>query len=184
MSARAAVTSQPVIPALSSARVRMQIAPRPEVRSGRRERVRRVVVGVDGSPNSLAALKRAVVQARVRAAELDVVHVIADDADEAADSAARAMLGELVDRVAPDEAGVRLRLRVERGKPATVLLVVSAGAELLIIGAREHSAHGNLLGGDTVPRCLDYAGCDVDVCADQRDDPRTHHRLEAADEHQ
>ena len=164
MSTAVAATSQPAIP------VRRPTAPHLALRSGHREHVRRIVVGVDGSPNSLAALSRAIVQARVRAAELDIVQVIPDDADEAAASAARAALRELVARCAPDGVDVPVRLRVERGQPSVVLLVVSAGAELLIIGAREHSAHGNMLGGQTVPRCLDYAQCDVDVCADHQDE--------------
>jgi nucleotide-binding universal stress UspA family protein len=155
MSAPVAVTAQLAIPARLPVRL---------------ERVRRVVVGVDGSPNSLAALRRAVMQARLRSAELDVVQVIPHDADKAAVSAARAMLEELIDRFVPDKASVVMRLRVERGQPADVLLVVSAGAELLIVGARKNSARGNMLGGDTVPRCLDHARCHVDVCADHHDE--------------
>jgi nucleotide-binding universal stress UspA family protein len=170
MSSPAAVTPRPAIAARSAVRVRTRTTPHLEVRSGRPERIRRVVVGVDGSPNSVAALKRAIVQARSRAAELDVVQAIPDDADDAAANAARAALGQLIDRIVPDQAGIRVRPRVERGHPAAVLLVVSAGAELLIIGARKHSARGNMLGGDTVPRCLGYARCHVDVCADHHDE--------------
>lgn len=131
--------------------------------SVRRGHAHRVVVGVDGSPNSLAALRRAIAQAHLRNAELHVIRVIPEDADEPTAAAAQAALRDLIARFGPD---VPVRLRVERGEPAAVLLVVSAGAELLVIGARAHSAHGNLFGGDTVPRCLDYAQCHVDVCAD------------------
>ena len=59
------------------------------------------------------------------------------------------------------------RLVVEPGEPAAVLVRLSASAELLVIGARAHSEEGNLLGGVTVPRCLDRAWCPVDICADQ-----------------
>jgi nucleotide-binding universal stress UspA family protein len=138
--------------------------------SVRRRHAHRVVVGVDGSPNSLAALRRAIAQARLRNAELDVVRVLPEDADEPTAAAARTGLRELIARLGPDGPGVPVRLRVERGDPAAVLLVVSAGAELLVIGARAHSAHGNMFGGDTVPRCLDYAQCHVDVCADHHGD--------------
>jgi nucleotide-binding universal stress UspA family protein len=138
--------------------------------SVRRRHAHRVVVGVDGSPNSLAALGRAITQARLRDAELDVVRVIPEDADESAAAAARAGLRGLIARLGPDRPDVPVRLRVERGEPAAVLLVVSAGAELLVIGARAHSARGNMFGGDTVPRCLDYAQCHVDVCADHHGD--------------
>lgn len=127
---------------------------------------RRVVVGVDWSPNSLAALRRAGAQARQRHAELDVVHVIPDDADAFTAASARATLRGVTGRVLPDDMEVPVRLRVEPGNPATVLLVVSAGAELLIIGAREHSEQGNIFGGYTVPRVLGNASCQVDICAD------------------
>jgi nucleotide-binding universal stress UspA family protein len=167
MSAPVAATSQPAIPTRLPART--QTAQHPALRSGRREHVRRVVVGVDGSSNSIAALRRAIVQARLLAAELDVVHALPDHADEAAASTARAMLRKLIADCLPDGVDIPFRLRVERGDPSTVLLVVSAGAELLIIGARKHSARGNMLGGDTVPRCLDYAPCRVDVCADHHE---------------
>jgi nucleotide-binding universal stress UspA family protein len=141
---------------------------RPDTGSVRRRH--RVVVGVDGSPNSLAALGRAIAQARLRDAELDVVRVIPEDAGEPTAAAAHAALRELIARLGPDGPDVPVRLRVERGDPAAVLLVVSAGAELLVIGARAHSAHGNMFGGHTVPRCLDYAQCHVDVCADHHGD--------------
>ena len=95
---------------------------------------RRVVVGVDGSPGSAAAFRCAASQARQRNASLDVVCVISGDADAAAARQARAMLGELTRRECPLGAGVPVRLRVERGDPQVVLLLVSAGAELLING--------------------------------------------------
>jgi nucleotide-binding universal stress UspA family protein len=95
---------------------------------------RRVVVGVDGSPDSAAAFVRAASQARQRNATLDVVHVLPDDADGRAEIMAKVMLGEFTRRVCPYGVGAPVRLRVERGNPQTVLLMVSAGAELLITG--------------------------------------------------
>ena len=40
-------------------------------------------------------------------------------------------------------------------------------AEVLVIGGRIHSEHGNLLGGDVVPYCLAHAACPVIICANQ-----------------
>jgi K+-sensing histidine kinase KdpD len=37
---------------------------------------RRIVVGIDGSPNSVSAPRRAVTQARQRHAELELVYVV------------------------------------------------------------------------------------------------------------
>jgi nucleotide-binding universal stress UspA family protein len=135
---------------------------------GQRRHVSRVVVGVDGSANSLAALRRAAAQARARKVALEVVHVLSADASERDVKAARLTLRTTVSRVCPgDFTGAPPRLRVERGDAAAVLLVVSAGADLLVIGARERCETGNLFDGPTVSRCADYAACPVDVCADQ-----------------
>jgi len=90
---------------------------------------RRIVVGVDGSPNSVAALRRAVTQAGRRHAELELVYVVAPGAG---------------------------RLAIEAGTQQRRDVV-----------GRAHSEEGNLLGGVTVPRCLDRALCPVDICADQ-----------------
>ena len=98
---------------------------------------RRVVVGVDGSPGSAAAFVRAAAQARQRSATLDVVYVLPEDADTRAATMARVMLGEFTRRVCPYGVGAPVRFRVERGNPRAVLLLVSAGAELLITGGRD-----------------------------------------------
>ena len=128
---------------------------------------RRIVVGVDGSPNSVAALRRAAAQADLRHAELELVYVVAPGAGPLAIKAGTQQLTDVVGRAFPDGPGAPARLVVESGEPAAVLVRLSASAELLVIGARAHSEEGNLLGGVTVPRCLDRAFCPVDICADQ-----------------
>lgn len=113
-----------------------RVAPEPAIgQPGRRwldPAHRRVVVGVDGSPDSAAALVQAASQARQRNATLDVVHVLPEDADARAAVLARVMLGEFTRRVCPYGVGAPVRFRVERGNPHTMLLMVSADAELLI----------------------------------------------------
>src|ERR1022692_1083516 len=128
---------------------------------------RRIVVGVDGSPNSVAALHRAITQARQRHAELELVYVVTPGAGPLAIEAGTQLLRDVAGRAFSGGPGVRARLLVESGEPAAVLVQLSASAELLVIGARAHSEEGNLLGGVTVPRCLDRALCPVDICADQ-----------------
>ncbi len=95
---------------------------------------RRVVVGVDYSPNSASAFQRAAAQARQRNAMLDVVYVLPEDADARAAAMAKVMLGEFTRRQCPYGVGAPVRLRVEHGDPRVVLPLVGAGAELLIIG--------------------------------------------------
>ncbi|MEU5878663.1 universal stress protein [Spirillospora sp. NPDC047279] len=138
----------------------MQVIPEP----------RRVVVGVDGSSNSIAALRRASQEAARRHARLDVVRVLSTGpghADRLARSAREwGRLRALAARIVPRPRQITTRLRVMYGEPAAVLTKVAQHAELLVIGARVHSEHGNLLGGDTVPAVLQHAPCEVIICAD------------------
>jgi nucleotide-binding universal stress UspA family protein len=73
----------------------------------------RVVVGVDGSPNSVAALHLAMSEALRRHAELDIVHLIAPDASNAQVSGAADMLRDIVSREFP---GRRHRGRAAPGR--------------------------------------------------------------------
>lgn len=127
---------------------------------------RRLVVGVDGSPNSLAALRRAVRQADAQGLGLDIVYVIPVGSSAQAEASGYEMLDELVRAAAPQGLGVPAERLVAQGEPARTLVALSDGAERLIIGARLNSEYGNLLGGDVVPYCLAHTGCPVDVCAD------------------
>lgn len=133
---------------------------------------RSVVVGVDGSPNSMAALRRAAREASERHARLDVVRVM-----EPGDGPARRpfnairewlRLRRLVARLIPRSRHLTTRLRVLHGEPGPVLAGAAERAELLVVGARAHSEHGNPLGGDTVPVVRERARCEVVICADQR----------------
>ncbi|MGH3067327.1 MAG: universal stress protein [Streptosporangiaceae bacterium] len=93
-----------------------------------------VVVVVDGSPESGAALRQAASQARQRNALLDIVFIVPDGTDVPASLLARVRLGEFTRRECPYGMGVAVRLRVERGDPQRVLAEVAAEAELLISG--------------------------------------------------
>lgn len=104
----------------------------PVQRLPRERPLRRVVVAVDGSAGSAAAFQRAAAQARQRNALLEVVCVLPPGADAPAATMARVMLGQFTRRQCPYGVGAPMRLRVERGDPQAVLLVVGAGAELLV----------------------------------------------------
>jgi K+-sensing histidine kinase KdpD len=124
-----------------------------------------VVVGVDGSRNSIAALRRADRQAGRRLSFLEIVYVIRAGACETEVTAARDLLRRIVRAALPDGPRVRAGRRVERGNPADILVRLSKGAELLVIGSRARAGQ-HVLGGPTVSHCLDYAFCPVDICAD------------------
>jgi nucleotide-binding universal stress UspA family protein len=129
-----------------------------------------VVVGVDGSRNSLAALRRAAEEADRRHARLDVIQVISPD-EQASPRLLWTIvrwlrLRSLVARAIPRAQHITTRLRIAYGRPPKVLPDAAAHAELLVIGAREHSERGNPLGGETVPAVLTSSPCEVLVCAD------------------
>jgi nucleotide-binding universal stress UspA family protein len=125
-----------------------------------------VVVGVDGSPNSIAALRRAARQARRRLSELMIVYVIPVGSGAVEAEAAGDTLSGAVQAAFPDGLRMAAGRRVERGEPAKVLVWLSRRAELLVIGSRTSPTHDHILGGPTVSHCLDYAYCPVDICAD------------------
>ncbi|WP_067799789.1 universal stress protein [Actinomadura formosensis] len=131
---------------------------------------RSVVVGVDGSPNSMAALRRAAREATERRARLDVVRVLEPDGGAGPRPLRTARewlrLRDLVAHALPRGQHLTTRLRIVRGEPGMALVKAAEHAELLVLGARAHSEHGNPLGGDTVPVVRTRATCPVVICAD------------------
>jgi nucleotide-binding universal stress UspA family protein len=131
---------------------------------------RSVVAGVDGSPNSMAALRRAAREALERHARLDVVRILGTGGDTAPRLYRTARewlrLRRLVAHEIPRTQHLNTRLRVLHGAPGEVLARAAEHAELLVIGARVHSEHGNPLGGDTVPVVRERARCRIVICAD------------------
>ena len=128
-----------------------------------------VVVGVDGSPNSMAALRRGAAEAERREARLDVVQISRSGSSWTImrNASDWLRLRSLVAAALPTAQHVTTRLRIAHGTPAQALINAARGAEMLVIGAREHSEHGSPLGGDTVPAVMSGAQCEVVVCADQ-----------------
>jgi nucleotide-binding universal stress UspA family protein len=125
-------------------------------------------VGVDGSPNSLAALRRGAILAAQRGTGLEMIHVIPPETDLSAVGRGYEMLAAATKCAAA--AGLHVhdaRQLVVCGNPAEALVQRSADAQVLVIGGRFNSAEGNLLGGDVAPYCLTHAARPVDVCADQ-----------------
>ncbi|XVQ09675.1 universal stress protein [Spirillospora sp. CA-255316] len=131
-----------------------------------------VIVGVDGSPNSIAALRRAATEARRRHARLDVVRILAPDSDP--DSRRLRTIKEwlrlrnLVARTVPLSQHITTRLRFAYGEPSEVLTAQAAHGELVVIGARAHSEHGSPIGGHTVPHVWVHTRCELIICADHR----------------
>ncbi len=118
---------------------------------------RRTMVGVDGSPNSLAALKWAVDFAApgstVVAVQVWDASPLAVGADEFffpdASGIASTRFNHLVDDldVSADSKSVKLERRFLHGRPRDVLLDEAASVDLVVAGARGHGAVGSTLLG-------------------------------------
>ena len=136
-----------------------------------------IVVGVDGSENSVAALHWALAQASLRPgtlvnAVLTWAYPVSTAASypmggglpEAVDmtSNAEASLLRLLDGIEVPE-GVELRPLVREGAASSVLIEESRDADLLVIGRRGHGTLLGLLLGSIANQCTHHADCPVVV---------------------
>jgi nucleotide-binding universal stress UspA family protein len=134
--------------------------------------VQRIVVGVDGSPAAVEAARWAALEAAGRDADLEVVHawsvppvvglydavvVTPEPFEAAAAEVLRQALAE-VDAVAP---AVRRRGEARIGAARSVLVDASAGADLLVVGARGRTGMAGLLLGSVSDHVLHHAPCSV-----------------------
>ncbi|MDH6115479.1 nucleotide-binding universal stress UspA family protein [Kitasatospora sp. MAP12-15] len=131
----------------------------------------RVVVGVDGSPSSYAALRWAIRHAQLIGGTVDAVGawetlvaygwsapVIAPDLDE---GVARRKFDQELAEVLGDGQPVEVRRRLVPGNPADVLIDAARGAELLVVGSRGHGTFARALLGSVSERCALHAPCPV-----------------------
>nr|BFD81804.1 universal stress protein [Streptomyces sp. Xyl84] len=140
----------------------------------------RVVVGVDGSPSSYAALRWAVRYARLVGGVVETIHAWDTPSDvgwtgPAIDpefdlEQARERFAEELDSVFADQqrpAGLREHL-VE-GDPSEVLIRASQGAEVLVVGSRGRGAFRRAMLGSVSQRCAQHAACPVVVVRQDHD---------------
>jgi nucleotide-binding universal stress UspA family protein len=140
-----------------------------------------IVVGLDGSEQSAAALRWSVKECRLRGSPLVAVHVwqspyllgLRDPAlgwpyfDPAVidrDHLEELARDQLTRAVAPARgSGVELQELLVEGNPAEALIELSAGAEMLVLGSRGHTALSGLLLGSVSHACATHATCPVVV---------------------
>jgi nucleotide-binding universal stress UspA family protein len=137
------------------------------------EKERRIVVGVDGSPSSKAALAWAIHQAELTGAVVEAVIAwrypgeygfpspVADNADY--EALAAKVVKDAIAEVSGQAGPVEVRPRVVEGHAAEALLAASAGAELLVVGSRGHGGFVEALLGSVSQNMVHHARCPVVV---------------------
>jgi nucleotide-binding universal stress UspA family protein len=136
--------------------------------------VRRIVVGVDTSAESVAALRWACREASFRGAEVHAVHVreelchsLASYAVPAISDSNEVAVEDVVREVHADHApDVKLRVEVVDGLAARVLLDRCAGAEMLILGTSSDEPGSPRSAGPVIRACLRRASCPVVVISE------------------
>ncbi len=114
----------------------------------------RVVVGVDGTALSEAAIGFAIAEARARDCGITLVHAIDDEKQRAAAETMLTRVGvEYMD----------IRTVVVADLASRVLIEESAGAPLIVVGSRGHGGLGGMLLGSVSQAVVHRAHCPVAV---------------------
>lgn len=145
--------------------------------------VRRMVVGVDGSPAAEAALARAIHEAEVWDAELTAVAGVpvgsgsgilawlpaAVDHEAVLRDVAEG-LDVVVDRALADHPGLQVRRHVLDGTGAALLTEFSTAVDLVVVGSRGRGGFAGLLLGSTSQAVLHHSVCPVMVVTTKAED--------------
>jgi nucleotide-binding universal stress UspA family protein len=144
----------------------------------------KIVVGVDGSPSSRAALRWAVRQAVLTGGTVDAVMAwripmilrtsawapIYVDEATSLEKDARTTLDAVVGNEVQSADSPLVTARVVNGNPAQVLQEAAASADLLVLGSRGHGSFADALLGSVGQHCVHHALCPVLI---MRDEPRS-----------
>lgn len=131
-----------------------------------------IVVGVDGSPASNAALEWAARQAEFTGCTLEVVATwewpmslgfaaIPSEYDPVNDM--KEVLRPIVSALATSHPKVAVETRIVEGHPSQVLVEASRGASLLVVGSRGLGEFSGMVIGSTSMHCVTNAHCPVVV---------------------
>jgi nucleotide-binding universal stress UspA family protein len=139
---------------------------------------RLIVVGIDGSEDSLAALRWAVREARMRNCVVRAVmtYELADTeaallAGPSADDIRRRAedtVAQAVERLKAAYPDVRIATEVVPGQPARVLAALTRGASLLVIASHGRGRLYHALLGSVAEECIRSAACPVVVLPSRR----------------
>lgn len=138
-----------------------------------------IIVGVDGSESSRAALQWAYQEAAHHGASLTVTtawhppgnlpvtppygSMPPADYDRQPRQGALDLLEQLTAELAPQTPAVDVRTSLEEGNPAKVLIERSAEADLLVVGSRGYGGFKGMLLGSVSQHLVAHAQCPVVV---------------------
>ncbi|MEY2765290.1 MAG: hypothetical protein RLZ40_529 [Actinomycetota bacterium] len=134
-----------------------------------------IVVGTDGSENSLSAVRWALREAALRGVPVDVIHswhftpmvdpmgiaIIPPTVEMQA--AAKNVLDGVMKKVEKDRGGVIVNEIVAQGSPVSSLLSAAKNAEMLVVGRRGHGGFMGLLLGSVATQIVHHSPCPVVV---------------------
>jgi nucleotide-binding universal stress UspA family protein len=149
-----------------------------------RSGTRRIIVGIDGSPQSRAALEWAAREAARAGGEIDAVLVYGSglawiDVGSDAEPLIVARSGERAKEVLheaiaaadlPTDDVVTVNPMVVLGDPAASLVDLARSADLLVVGSRGRGGFAGLLLGSVSQRCAERSSCPVVVVPSSADD--------------
>ncbi|SDZ17842.1 Nucleotide-binding universal stress protein, UspA family [Saccharopolyspora shandongensis] len=129
------------------------------------ERKMPVLVGVDGSEQSLVAAQWAVMDGDLRTAPVRLVTVV-DDASR--DDAALELLSRVAEQCRSDRPRVEVFDEIKHGLPIENLVWASSGAQLLVVGSRGRGQVAEAVLGSVSTAVAMHAHCPVVVVRDRR----------------
>ncbi|MFF4104604.1 universal stress protein [Streptomyces sp. NPDC001903] len=139
----------------------------------RQQEAPRIVVGVDGSPSSQAALRWAVRYAGLVSGRVEVVaawdlpgaaswSAPAVDATFDEEEAERRLVEE-VRTVLGEDGAASVHQRLVRGNPVDVLVEASEGADMLVVGSRGRGGFSRALLGSVSHQMALHAPCPITI---------------------
>jgi nucleotide-binding universal stress UspA family protein len=136
-----------------------------------------VVVGVDGSPESVAALQWAARYSEATGATVRAVlswhfpaaagpapvGVAPKPISNEINASMQETLGNAIAEVYGEPSPGRVESRIDYGHPAQVLIDESGNADLLVVGSRGHGKFTGMVIGSVSIHCVTHAHCPVVV---------------------
>ncbi|MEJ1231093.1 MAG: universal stress protein [Galbitalea sp.] len=132
--------------------------------------INRIVVGVDGSPSSLDALRHAKQLAGLSGASVTAIiswqplynySPVVPPVEWSPEDDAREVLESALSAVFGAERPASLVAQAHLGNPTVILLDASKSADLLVVGSRGLGGFRGLLLGSVSSACAEHASCPV-----------------------